>query len=148
MTPAPEKEYIITEDGMDELDKYFIEHKDGLIKIAWKNLKDKHVRPYTSASSDVLDMVNIGFFYQESVPYPNGEYKFRMKIIRGDDEVATPERQNYGEAFTDLFNIGIKEHRFFRECGDEQSKRFARGVMDDITEIRQQTKEVDENKGA
>ena len=38
--------YIITESGLAELDKYFIENKDSLIKIAWKNLKDKEIRPY------------------------------------------------------------------------------------------------------
>ena len=40
--------YIITESGLAELDKYFIENKDSLIKIAWKNLKDKEIRPYDS----------------------------------------------------------------------------------------------------
>lgn len=58
MTTEAQKEYIITEDGMDELDKYFIEHKDGLIKIAWKNFKDKHVRS-AKESSDVLDELEI-----------------------------------------------------------------------------------------
>jgi len=87
---------------------------------------------------EIQKEVGVAFFYQESIPYPKGEYKFRMKIIDETGERTTPERRNYAEAFTDLFNIGIKEHRFFRECGDEQSKRFARGVMDDITELRQQ----------
>lgn len=37
---------IISEEGINELDKYFIEHKDPLMKVAWKNLKDKYVRPH------------------------------------------------------------------------------------------------------
>jgi len=40
------QEYIVTEEGLAELDKYFIEHKDSLFKIAWKNFKDNHIRPY------------------------------------------------------------------------------------------------------
>lgn len=46
-----QKEYIITEDGMNELDKYFSEHHDGLIHIAWKNLKDKFIRPAKESSN-------------------------------------------------------------------------------------------------
>ena len=41
-------QYIITEDGFADLDKYFLENKDDLIRIAWKNLKDKHIHPYQS----------------------------------------------------------------------------------------------------
>ena len=37
------KQYTITEGGLVELDKYFIEHKDSLIRIAWKNLKDREI---------------------------------------------------------------------------------------------------------
>jgi hypothetical protein len=48
-------QYIITEDGFADLDKYFLENKDDLIRIAWKNLKDKHIRPYQSERDKVLD---------------------------------------------------------------------------------------------
>ena len=51
----PQKGYIITEDGMNELDKYFSEHHDGLIHIAWKNLKDKFIRPAKESSDKVLE---------------------------------------------------------------------------------------------
>jgi hypothetical protein len=54
MTEA-QKEYIITGEGMDELDKYFSEHHDALIHIAWKNLKDKHVRSRQYNPDAVLD---------------------------------------------------------------------------------------------
>jgi hypothetical protein len=54
MTPPPQLEYIITNEGLAELDKYFIEHKDDLIRIAWKNLRDAHILPYQS-SRDMVD---------------------------------------------------------------------------------------------
>jgi hypothetical protein len=57
---------------------------------------------------EIQKEVGVAFFYQESIPYPKGEYKFRMKIIDETGERTTPERRNYAEAFTDLFNIGIK----------------------------------------
>jgi hypothetical protein len=39
-------QYIITEEGLTDLEKYFMEHKDDLFRIAWKNFKDKHISPY------------------------------------------------------------------------------------------------------
>lgn len=131
MTGDPQKKYIITEELLN-----------GLI---WSNFLEQRTKigdivrshPYTHGGI-MLDEVNIGFFYQESIPYPNGEYKFRMKIIKGDFEIATQERRTYGEAFTDLFNLGIKENRFFRECNDEQDKQFARSVMKDIEKLKKE----------
>jgi hypothetical protein len=43
-------QYIITKEGLAELDKYFIEHKDSIIKFAWKNFKDKEIRLYDAQS--------------------------------------------------------------------------------------------------
>jgi len=53
MTEQKPDQYIITEKGLAELDKYFIGHKDSLIKIAWKNLKDKEIR--SIPAEDILD---------------------------------------------------------------------------------------------
>ena len=44
MTPKPE--WIITDEGFVDLDKYFTMHKDPIMRIAWKKFKDKAIRPY------------------------------------------------------------------------------------------------------
>ena len=60
MTPAPphpEKQYIITGDGLAELEKYFLEHKDDLFRTAWKNFRDKHIRHYSTTPSEREQML-------------------------------------------------------------------------------------------
>lgn len=126
----------------DEFDRGLIEGKECMCIIFREWIKELRQKKEEPQSQQIQKEVSVAFFYQESIPYPKGEYKFRMKIIDEMGERATPERQSYAEAFTDLFNIGIKEHRFFRECGDKQNIRSARIVMKDIAKLRQQqTKE-------
>jgi hypothetical protein len=56
MTPAPAQEWILPQKRLDELNLYFNNHKDDLIRIAWKNCRDDiHLHLCHSASSDVLD---------------------------------------------------------------------------------------------
>jgi hypothetical protein len=50
-------QYIINEEGVADLDKYFMACKDDIIRIAWKNLKDKYIHPYQSERDKVLDEI-------------------------------------------------------------------------------------------
>lgn len=83
MTGEPQKEYIITEDGIGELDKYFIEHKDKLIKIAWKNLKDKHVCPHAVKSSEKVleELENIIKQREKILNTGDAAHKYTLKTM-------------------------------------------------------------------
>jgi hypothetical protein len=93
-------QFLITEDGVAELDKYFIEHKDALFRIAWKNFKDKHISNYHYKDSALditgADGVQVQIKDDGKVLWVNTENGCVLRICQIKYIEVNDEREKHG----------------------------------------------------
>jgi len=119
MTPPPQPEYIITNEGLAELDKYFIEHKDDLIRIAWKNLRDAHIRPYQSERDTVLKELKKDLqsrFVSSYNQWSKGRNSGLLECCNLIDEYLTTFRHEVKE--------NSSEKYVMKNCTEEEAKNY------------------------
>ena len=84
-------QYIITDEGLTDLEKYFMEHKDDLFRIAWKNFKDKHISPYNPQAERERFLDKLDKWADSLPPYsgkdiPKVMLKGKIEEFRQDGE--------------------------------------------------------------